>query len=588
MQDFRDAFRALKATPVVTIVAILSLALGIGANTAIFSILDSLLIRALPVEDPPRLHIVGAGPDRRATSWTNPIWEQIRDRQPLFDGAFAWSSTRFNLAGGGQTELVDGVWASGLYFEVLGVPAILGRTFTEADDRRGGGPDGPVTVISFSFWQRRFGGAADAIGRSLTVERVPFTIIGIAPAGFFGVDVGRTFDVAIPIGTEPLIRGKESSLDRRSNWWLNVMVRLQQDQGQDAGDAAVRGVLPQIREATMPQDWRPQDKDGYIRNGFSLVPAASGGSGLRQRYRLPLTAIMVVVGLVLLIACANIANLLLARATARRHELSVRVALGASRLRIARQLLGESLLLAGAGGLLGLVFARWGSRLLVNQLSTSTNNVFLDLSLDWRVLAFTAAVAITTAVLFGVAPALRGMRAQPNDALKAQGRGVIGEGRLNLGDTLVVIQVALSLILVVAAGLFVRTFSSLANLNLGFDRNQVLVASINAQRAQLEPAERSELFRRVLEAASSVPGVASAALSAVTPISGSTWGNRIELPDGPPLPESERVTYINLISADWFRTYGTPLIAGRDISSTDTAGAPPVAIVNETFARRFA
>jgi len=587
MQDLRDAFRALKATPVVTIVAILSLALGIGANTAIFSILDSLLLRTLPVEDPQRLHIVGTGPDGRSTSWTNPIWEQIRDRQSLFDGAFAWASTRFNLADGGQTEFVDGVWASGRYFDVLGVQTILGRTFSEADDRRGGGPDGPVAVISYGFWQRRFGGTADAIGRSLTVERVPFTIVGVAPPGFFGVDVGRTFDVAIPIGTEPLIRGKESWLDRRSYWWLDIMIRLKQDQGQEAGDAAVRGVLPQIREATLPQDWRPQDKDSYLRHGFSLIPAATGASGLRQRYRLPLTAIMVVVGLVLLIACANIANLLLARATARRHELSVRVALGASRMRIARQLLGESLLLAGAGALLGLVFARWGSRLLVRQLSTTTNNVMLDLTLDWRVLAFTAAVAITTAVLFGMAPALRGMRVQPNDALKAQGRGVIGEGRLNLGSALVVIQVALSLVLVVAAGLFVRTFSSLANLDLGFDRNPVLLASINAQRAQLEPAERPELFRRALVAASNVPGVASAALSAVTPIAGGTWNNRIELPDGPSLPEKERLTNINLISADWFRTYGTPFIAGRDFMSSDVAGAQPVAIVNETFARKF-
>ena len=486
MQDLRDAFRALKATPVVTLVAILSLALGIGANTAIFSILDSLMLRTLPVKEPQRLVLLGEG-DAARTSWTNPIWEQVRERQRLFDGAFVWWSTRFNLAQGGPTELVDGLWASGGLFDVLGVPAILGRTFTEADDRRGGGPDGPVAVISYNFWQRRFGGAADAIGRSLTVERVPFTIVGVAPPDFFGVDVGRTFDVAIPIGTEPLIRGKESSLDGRSYWWLNVMIRLKAGQSLEAANSAIRGVQPQIREATMPQDWRPQDKDGYLKEGFSLIPAATGGSGLRQRYRLPLTTIMVVVGLVLLIACANIANLLLARATARRHELSVRVALGASRMRIARQLLSESLLLSGMGAAIGLLFAQWGSRLLVRQLSTSTNTVFLDLSLDWRVLGFTAGVAIATAVLFGMAPALRGTRVQPNDALKSQGRGVVGDGRLGLGNVLVVLQVALSLVLIVAAGLFVRTFSSLASLNPGFDRRPILVASLNAQRAQLEP-----------------------------------------------------------------------------------------------------
>jgi putative ABC transport system permease protein len=588
MQDLRDAFRALKATPVVTVVAIFSLALGIGANTAIFSILDSLMMRALPVRAPQQLAILGEGSERRNTSWTNPIWEQIREHQALFEGAFAWSGTRFNLAQGGPTELVDGMWASGGVFDVLGVSAILGRTFTADDDRRGGGLDGPVAVISYGFWQRRFGGAADVIGRSLTVERVPFTIVGVAPPGFFGVDVGRTFDVAIPIGTEPLIRGKESSLDRRSNWWLNVMVRRKEGQSLAAAETAIRGVVPQIREATMPQDYRPEDKESYLRGGFSLLPAATGGSGLRRLYRLPLTAMMVVVGLVLLIACANIANLLLARATSRRHELSVRVALGASRLRIARQLLSESLMLAITGAVVGLLFARWGSRLLVRQLSTSTNNVFLDLSLDWRVLGFTAGVAAITAVLFGTVPALRGMRVEPNDALKAQGRGVVGDGRAGLGSMLVVLQVALSLVLVVAAGLFVRTFSSLASLDAGFDRGPILIASVNAQRAQLEPADRPELFRRVLEAASGVPGVASAALSAVTPVSGSTWNRGIELPDGPSLPEKERVTFINLISADWFRTYGTPMLAGRDFTSHDTMGAPPVAIVNETFARKFA
>jgi predicted permease len=297
---------------------------------------------------------------------------------------------------------------------------------------------------------------------------------------------------------------------------------------------------------------------------------------------------MVVVGVVLLIACANIANLLLARATARRHELSVRVALGASRTRIARQLLSESLLLAGLGAMLGLVLAQWGSRLLVRQLSTSTNNVFLDLSLDWRVLGFTAGVAIATAVLFGMAPALRGMRVQPNDALKSQGRGVIGDGRLGLGNVLVVVQVALSLVLIVAAGLFVRTFASLAGRDPGFDRHPILVASLNAQRAQLEPDQRAQLFRRTLDAAAAVPGVASAALSAVTPISGSTWNNRIELPDGPALSERERMTYINLVSGGWFGTYGTPIIAGRDFTHADTMGAAPVAIVNETFAQKFA
>lgn len=585
IQDVRYGCRALKATPIVSTVAILSLALGIGANTAIFSVLDTLLLRSLPVDAPRQLVLLGNETGRR-THWTNPIWEQVRDRSELFDGAFAVSSTRFNLALRGESEFVDGLWASGEVFDVLGVPAILGRTFTEQDDRPGGGPDGPVAVISYGFWQRRFGGAADAIGRSLTVERVPFTIVGVAPPQFYGVDVGRTFDVALPIGTVTLIRGTRA-LERRSSWWLRIIIRLKPGQNAETGTALLRALQPQIREATMPVDWHPAELEHFLRDAFRLEPAANGDSGLRERYRRPLMTTMVVVGLVLLIACANLANLHLARASARRQELSLRIALGASRPRILRQLLTESLLLSSAGALLGLVLAHWGSRLLVRQLSTATNTVFLDLSLDWRILGFTAAVAVATAVLFGTVPALRGTRLQPSDALKAQGRGVIGDGPLGPGHTLVVLQVALSLVLLVGAGLFIRTFSSLAGLNLGFDSRPILVAAVEIPSARIEPAKRPELFRQLLQAAAAIPGVSSAALSEVTPLSNNTWNNLIELPDGPPMPASERLTYFNMLSGGWFQTYGMPMLAGRDFTSADTPGAPPVAIVNEAFAKRF-
>jgi predicted permease len=586
MSDLRDAFRALRATPIVTIVAVLSLALGIGANTAIFSILDSLLLRTLPVRAPDELAVIGIGNQGR-DSWTNPIWEQIRDRPELFDGAFAWSSGRFNLSQTSQTEYADGVWASGRFFDVLGVPAILGRTFTERDDRRGGGPDGPVAVISYRYWQSRYAGAADVVGKTVTIERITYTVIGVAPPEFFGVEVGRTFDLAIPLGTEPLVRGKESALDRRSNWWLSVMVRLKPGQTLAAATTALRGVQPQIREATIPPNYREEDKKQYLTEAFTLTPAATGNSGLRGRYQTALLTIMVVVSLVLLIACANIANLLLARATARRHEMSVRLALGASRFRLTRQLLAESLLLSGCGAALGMVFARWGSGLLVRQLSTSTNTVFLDMGIEWRVLGFTALVAVATALLFGTAPALRASRVRPNEALKERGRGVAGDARFGLGNVLVVVQVALSLILLVAAGLFMRTFSSLANLNLGFDRNPLLVVNVNALRTGLEPAQRPELYERLRQAAAAVPGVASAAASAVTPVSGSTWQFAIERIDDRAVPDKNRGVYVNLVSADWFRTYGTPLLAGRDFTDQDTKAAPQVVIVNEAFARTF-
>jgi len=376
VHDVRLAIRQLRASPLVSAVAILSLALGIGANTAIFSLVNSLLLRPLPVEQPQQLVTLTRG------SWTNPIWEQIRDRHELFDSSCAWSETRFNLASGGETEFVDGLWASGSVFDTLGVRAIIGRTFTTLDDRRGGGPDGPVAVISYDFWQRRFGGAADAIGRTLTVERVPFTVIGVTPPAFFGPEVGRTFDVAIPIGDEPLIRAV-SWLDERSSWWLSIMARLKPDQSIDAANAALRAAQPTIRDATAP-GW-----NNYIPEPFTLAPAATGESQLRRRYERPLIVVLTIVALVLVIACANIANLLLARATARHHEFSVRRALGASRWRLARQLVAESAVLSTAGALAGIVVARWGSQFLVQQISTRTDRVFLDLSLDIPVLVFT-------------------------------------------------------------------------------------------------------------------------------------------------------------------------------------------------------
>ncbi len=585
IQDVRYGCRTLRGTPVVSAVAILSLALGIGANTAVFSVLDALVLRSLPVEHPGELALLGDETGRRV-HWTNPIWEQIRDRPELFAGAFAVSSTRFNLAARGESEFVDGLWASGATFRVLGVPAAIGRTFTELDDCPGGGPDGPVAVISHAFWQRRFGGSPRAIGQSILVEHVPFTIVGVMPPAFFGVDVGRTFDVAVPIGTLALVRHAKV-LQGRSNWWLRIVVRLQPGQTLDAGTLRLRALQPQIREATLPDDWHPFELPRFLKEPFRLQPAANGDSRLREQYQRPLSTIMVLVGLVLLVACANLANLFLARASARRHELSVRSALGASRGRIARQLLNESLLLSGAGAALGLVLADWGSRLLVGYLTTATETVFLDLSLDGRVLGFTAAVGVATAVLFGTAPAIRSTRVQPNDALKTQGRGVVGEG-LGPGHILVVVQVALSLVLLVGAGLFIRTFASLATLDRGFDSGRILVAAIEAPASRIAPEDRPALFRQLIAAAETIPGVSSAALSAFTPLGGQHWNNLIELPDSPPLPVSERLTHFNAVSTGWFQTYGTTLLGGRDFTSADTPQTQPVAIVNEAFARRFA
>jgi putative ABC transport system permease protein len=586
VQDLRLSVRALRSTPIVSAVAILSLALGIGANTAMFSLVNSLLLRALPVKEPRQLAILGDTGDPRAGAYTYAIWNEIRHRPALFDGAFAWSATRFNLSKGGQTEFIDGVWASGEFFQTLGVPAMLGRTFTDTDDERGGGPDGPVAVISYAYWQRRYDGDPRVVGQTIDVERVPFTIIGVTPPSFFGPEVGRTFDVAVPIGDEPLVRGAETFLDARSTWWLEVIGRLKPGDTIESAQAALRGVQPQIREASKPANRAKKDLDAFLSDAFTLKTAATGDSTLRARYERPLITLLFVVALVLLIACANIANLLMARATARRHELSVRLALGASRWRLARQLLVESLVMSSCGALLGLLIAQWASQLLVRQLSTQSNHVFLELGLDGRVLPFTMLVAVATALLFGTAPAFRASGARPMDAIKEHGRGG-GDGRFGLANGLVVAQVMLSLVLVVAAGLFVRTFTSLANLHLGFDRDRVLVTTVNAQRTEIPAADRLATYERVRQSVAAAPGVAAAGVSIVTPVSGMAWNSRISVPGGAELPERQRLSFFNAITPGWLDTFGTPILAGRDVLTTDTKAAPLVVIVNQAFARRF-
>jgi putative ABC transport system permease protein len=583
-RDLGDSLRYLIRARAFTAVTVLSLALGIGANTAVFSIFDSLLLRSLPVREPNRLVQVFRQGDN--PMWTNPLWEQIRARPELFDGAFAWSSTQFNLAEHGETDFANGLWASGGLFDVLGVHPLLGRTLTLADDARGGGLDGPVAVISYGFWQRHFGGAAGVVGQSLAIERLRFTIVGVSALDFLGPEVGTAFDVAIPIGTEPLVHAR-SSLDARSQWWLQIMARLRPGETVETARSKLHAIQSQIRDATAPQNWGPSNLKNYLKDPIGVLPAAAGASYLRHDYRDPLALVMAVVGLVLLVACANLANLLLARADARRHEMSVRLALGATRGQLARRLLCESLILSCAGAALGLLFAELGSRLLVRQWSTMSNPVALNLSLDWQVLAFTAGVAAATALLFGAAPAIRAARVQPNDALKERGRAIAGSARVSLGGLLVVGQVALSLVLLVGAGLFVQTFVRLSHVDLGFDRDAILLADIDSRPSGTPDGERFALFQRVREAVAGIPGVSSTALSVITPVSRNSWDTTLANPDGLSLSESDRDAYVNLMSPDWFKTFGTPLLAGRDFGQRDSLGSPAVVIVNQTLAHRY-
>ncbi len=579
-QDLRAAFRGLRKSPAFALVSIGTLALGIGANTALFSIFNSLMLRPLPVRDPGSLALLSNG------SWTYPIWDEInRVGDELFDGTVAWAEESFDLSQGGQTELVDGAYVSGRFFDLLGVSATRGRMLASADDSPTA-PDGPVVVISYRFWQQHFAGAPDVIGRSLTLQRVPVTVVGVMPPGFFGVDVGRTAELMVPFAAHAILRGGDASLlTERSTWWLEVIARLKPDQTVEHATAALRGVQPQIRDATMP-DWSEAMRARYLDEPFTLTAAATGKSDLRRQFETPLFAMVVAVGIVLLIACANIASLLLARALARRRELSVRLALGAARWRLARLLFIESLLVATIGAAVGLLFATWSSALLVQQLSTWRGAIFLDLALDWRVLAFTAALACLSALVAGVAPVLGLESVAPGEALKDAGRGIAGDRRFALRGTLVVAQVALSLVLVIAAGLFLRTFTTLSRVPLGFTPEPLLVVDLNLRQTSVPPEERGALAARLLDAVTAVPGVRSAGTSWLTPISGAGWNNWVGDSPAPPADRSYMV-WLNATTPGWFAMMGMPLLSGRDFDAGDRIGGTPVAIVNESFVRRF-
>ncbi|HVN04378.1 MAG TPA: ABC transporter permease, partial [Bryobacteraceae bacterium] len=581
-QDTRYAMRTLRASPGFAATAILSLALGIGANTAIFSILNAVMLRSLPVADPGQLAEVQSQQD---SYFTNPIWEQVRDRQQAFSGSLAFSGTRFDLASGGESHFAQGLWVSGDFFHVLGVPAMRGRVFTTKDDRHGGGPGGPVAVISYGFWKGHFAGDPEILGKTIRLDRHPFTIIGVTPPWFTGLDVDTHYDVAIPIGCEPILHTDRSNLDARSTWWLRILGRLKPDETIQQATARMKALAPEVNRATLP-NWDAAGQREYLQRSFELVPAAAGFSETGNDYRKALFTLMAVVGLVLLIACANIANLLLARAAARQREISIRLAIGAARRRVLRQLLSESLLLSVLGAAGGLLFAVWGSRLLVHLLSKTGNEVQFDTAPDWRVLAFTMGIAVLTGLLFGLAPAMRATRVSPNEVLKEHGRGTAG-GRFALGRALVTGQVALSLMLLVGAGLFLGTFRNLLNTSLGFVPHNVLLVEAAMMQSNVPPKQRPALYRQIVERLRTIPGVAAASSSALTPISGSFWNNFVT-PEGYRSKGKEDVlVYFNRVSPGFFETLRIPLVLGRDFTEHDDLGAPRVMIINETAARRF-
>jgi predicted permease len=586
-QDVQIAARGLRKSAGFSAVVVGTLTLGIGANTSLFSIFNSLIMRPLPVRDPGSLALLADG------SWSYPVWEEIRSRETdLFAGAFAWSCETFDLALGGRTVPVDGAYVSGRFFDVLGVPALRGRMLTPADDSPTP-PDGTVAVISYRFWRQHYGGTDDVVGRQLAVHprRLSFTIVGVMPAGFTGVDVGRMADVMLPFAAEPLLQGRESVLHTVGQSWLDMIVRLKPEQTIERANAVLRSLQPQIRAAVLPNlRGDPAYAARYLTDPLTLAPAAAGASRLRTQFETPLFAMIVAVGLVLLVACANIASLMLAHALARRGEFSVRLALGGSRWRLARLLFVESLLVAMIGAALGLMFAKWSSALLVRQLGTWESTVSLDLALDWRVLAFTAILACLCAISAGMAPMMAVKSVAPGEALKSAGRAMAGDRRFAARGALVVAQIAVSFVLVVGAGLFLRTFASLSQLPLGFVPEPLVVVHMNLLASGIPPEERGARVERLREAAVAAPGVRSASLSARRLLTGGGWAsnNRVAVGDGPLLPEDRgNRIWRNATTPGWFETMGIPLLSGRDFNDRDRVGSPLVAIVNEAFTRRY-
>jgi putative ABC transport system permease protein len=589
VQDQRYGLRLLRKSPVFTAVAVLSLALGIGANMAIFQLLNAISFRSLPVQNPQELAQVKIKEGRgmtgsftsRFSTLTYGQWEQIRNNQQVFSGLFAWCISTVNLSQGGESRYAEALYVSGDFFNVLGVQPILGRLLNAADDRRNNSNFG--AVISYQFWQRQFGGDSSVIGRKITLNGKPFEVIGVTPAKFYGVEVGRTFDLAVPICSESIINPEDSRLDKRYAWWLAAMGRLKPGISLEQATAQLREISSAIFQETLPTNYTTEDAKNYLSFKLGAFPAGTGLSSLRKTYDNPLWILMAITGLVLLIACANLANLMLARASAREREIAIRLALGASRGRLIRQLLSESMLLATVGTLLGVFIGGILSRFLVSFLSTERDKVFFNLELDWRVLAFTTGLAVLTCLLFGLLPAIRATANAPGVAIKANVRGITANReRFGLRRALVISQVALSLVLLVGALLFVRTLNNLSSLDAGFQQEGILITGLNLTRLNIPVENRQVMKKELLERLRSIPGVDSAAEASIVPVSGSGWNEFVLVENEP-----KSLSNVNRVSDDYFKTMGTPILTGRDFNNQDILTSPKVAIVNETFTNKF-
>ncbi len=587
-RDIAFAVRLLRLNMSFTAVALLSLGLGIGANTAIFQLLDAVRLRDLPVKAPGELYEVvigGDGPSGNFTSRYSRLsyaqWEQIEARQQAFSSIGVWSYRRFNLANGGEMRPAEGIMVSGHFFETLGVQAARGRVIGPGDDRSGCAA--PAVVISDSFWKREFGGAPDAVGHSLTIDGHTMTVAGITPASFFGVEVGRSYDVAVPLCAEAQLNGPDSQLtSHRDTYWLSAIGRLRAGWTVPQADAHLRTISKAIFAATLPSGTEADRNQRYREMWLRSQPAGKGLSWLRVNYEKALWLLLGSAGLVLLVACGNLANLLLARASARTHEMAVRVALGASRGRLIRQLVTESLLLGLMGAGLGLLLASAVSRSLVAFLVTADDPVALHTGIDWRVLSFSMGMALCTCLLFGLAPAMWASRVEPSSAFAGTRRGSPSRGRSAFRSFLVAAQVALSLVLVAGAMLFGRSLFKLLGSDTGFHPQHVLVTSLDTRRLGFNEQRQKILFDTLLMRLRATPGVVQAAQSTLIPMSGWESNTVLTRPGG----ENMR-TRFSPVSSGYFATLGTPFLSGRDFNLQDNQTNQPVAIVNEEFAHKF-
>jgi predicted permease len=600
-QDLRFGARMLSKKPDFTLIAVLTLALGIGANTAIFSLIDAALLRMLPVREPERLALFGTGhamgvgggfPDGRTELFSYPFYRDARRRSQSFSDVAAIESLPNRIYGvvsangaKGEAEMLYARLVSGSYFSVLGVEAMLGRAFTDADDQVLGGH--PVAVVSHAWWEHRLGADPAAVGKTITIGPTVFTIIGVAPNEFFGTEVGEAPDVWIPLAMEeqvpPGFKGRNDN-DFQS---LYLIGRMKPGVSIEQANAETNLRFKQwLREyaGSQPSPERLQD---IQQASVELTPAGRGLSQLRFQFSEPLRALMAVVGLVLLIACANVANLLVARGAARRKEFAVRLALGAGRLRLIRQLGAESLLLAAVGGVVGVFIAWWGGYALVLMSSTGPQPLPLDVAPNARILGFTALASLLSAVIFGTAPALRATKVELIPALK-EGGGDAAMTRSLFGKALVVAQVALSLLVLAGAGLFVRSLINLRNVDTGFNQRNVLLLQLMTDSVGYKEDDPllANLYREVEEKVSAIPGVRAASFSLFSFNQGS-WSGPIAVPGGAPPIRGNSNILNNVVGPGFFTAMNLPSILGRSFGPQDTRTSPKVAVISEEMSRRF-